>query len=150
MLKKTVLFIIIVYLILIAFSNIYIKPYRHIGNEELKITKWNYALDEIEPNKIKISYSVILSNVSNGNILIKTLEPEYKAEILKDIEYEDVIDVRKEIIPNEELEISWDILINKNEMTIKEIKAFLKSIKVDARVEGENIINHNLEITFNQ
>lgn len=54
-LKRTVLYIIIVYLLVVVFSNTFIKPYRLGGNEELTITRWNYALDEIEPNKTKFS-----------------------------------------------------------------------------------------------
>jgi hypothetical protein len=134
----------------VVFSNTFIKPYRLGGNEELTITRWNYALDEIEPNKTKFSYSVFLTNKSEGNISIRTLKPEYKIEILNDIEYKDVIIVSEEIMPKEVLEVNWDIIINKNGLTVKEIKEFLTSITLNASVKGENVINHDLVTTFFQ
>jgi hypothetical protein len=59
-LKRTVLYIIIIYLMVVVFSNTFIKAYRLGGNEELTITRWNYALDEIEPKKTKFSYIIVL------------------------------------------------------------------------------------------
>ncbi len=147
-LKRTALYIIIVYLFVVVVFNNYLKPYRLGGNEELTIARWNYALDEIEQNKTKVSYSVFLTNKSKGNIFIRTLKPEYKIEILNDIEYDNVIIVSKEIMPKEVLEINWDIIINKNGSTIKDIKAFLASIRLNATVKGEKVINHDLIATF--
>jgi len=147
-LERTVLYIIIiVYLMVVVFNNAS-RPYRLGGNEELTIARWNYALDEIEQNKTKISYGVFLTNKSKGNIFIRTLKPEYKNEILNDIEYDNVIIVSKEIMPKEVLEVNWDVIINKNGLTIKEIKAFLTSIRLSAIVKGENVINHDLITTF--
>ncbi len=146
-LKRTALYIIIVYLLVVVFNNS-LKPYSLGGNEELTIARWDYALDEIEQNKAKISYSVFLTNKSKGNIFIRTLKPEYKNEILNDIEYDNVIIVSKEIMPKEVLEVNWDVIINKNGLTIKEIKAFLTSITLNAIVKGENAINHDLIAVF--
>ena len=53
-------------------------------------------------------------------------------------------------MPKEALEVNWDIIINKSGLTIKEIKAFLTSIRLNAIVKGENVINHDLIATFFQ
>ena len=50
----------------------------------------------------------------------------------------------------EVLEVNWDIIINKNGLMNKEIKEFLTSIRVNARVKGEDVINHDLTATFFQ
>lgn len=91
-----------------------------------------------------------MTNKSEGNISIRTLKPEYKIEILNDIEYKDVVIVSKEIMPKEVLEVNWDIIINKNGLTVKEIKEFLISITLNASVKGENVISHDLVTTFFQ
>ncbi len=146
-LKRTALYIIIVYFFIVVFCNS-LKPYRLGGNEELTIARWNYALDEIEQNKTKISYGVFLTNKTKDNIFIRTLKPEYKNEILNDIEYDNVIIISKEIMPEEVLEVNWDVIINKSGLTIKEIKAFLANIRLNAIVKGEKVINHDLIATF--
>ena len=60
------------------------------------------------------------------------------------IEYDDYIVVNKEIKPNEEMGISWDIIVNtaglKN-VDVKEIRSYLTSVTVSAR-------NQNAYYTF--
>jgi len=146
MLKRIALYIIIVYLLLVVFFNTYVKPYR-LTNEELQISSWNYALDEIDLDKTKFSYSVSLINVSEGIIFLRTLKPDYKEEVLNNIEYNNVIIVNKEIKPKEVLEVSWDIIINKKGLIVKELKAYLTSIKLNAKVDTK-FIPHELEVTF--
>jgi hypothetical protein len=148
MLKEIAWRVIVVYLVIVVISSI-LKPYRLAGNEELVITGWNYALEEIEPNKTKISYSVFLTNKSIGNIFIRILKPDYKTEVLNNIEYDNVIMLNKEIIPKEVLEVKWDIIADKQGLTVKEAKSMLTSVGVNARVKGEKIINHEMVVTFN-
>lgn len=126
-----------------------INPIR-LDDKTLTISRWNYALDETEPNITKISYGVFLTNESEANIFIRTLKPEYKVEILNDIEYDNVITVSKEIRPKEVLEINWNIIIGKRGLTIKEIKEFLASIRLNSAFKVENVINQDFSITFFQ
>ncbi|MDF2503406.1 hypothetical protein [Clostridium sp.] len=146
--KKIALYVIFMYLIVVIISND-LKPYRLGGNEELVITRWDYALEEIEPNKTKISYGVFFTNKSIGNIFIRILKPNYKTEVLNNIEYDNVIMLNKEIIPKEVLEVKWDIIVDKQGLTVKEAKAILTSVGINVRVKGEKILNHELVVTFN-
>ncbi|MDF2882148.1 MAG: hypothetical protein K0R54_2705 [Clostridiaceae bacterium] len=146
--KKIALYVIFMYLIVVIISND-LKPYRLGGNEELVITRWDYALEEIEPNKTKISYGVFFTNKSIGNIFIRILKPNYKTEVLNNIEYDNVIMLNKEIIPKEVLEVKWDIIVDKQGLTAKDAKAILTSVGINARVKGEKVINHELVGTFN-
>ncbi len=148
MLKRIALGVIFAYLIVVIISND-LKPYRLGGNEELVITRWDYALEEIEPNKTKISYGVFFTNKSLGNIFIRILKPNYKTEVLNNIEYDNVIILNKEIVPEEVLEVDWDVIVNKQGLTVKDAKAILTSVGINARVKGEKVINHELVGTFN-
>jgi hypothetical protein len=148
MLKEIAWRVIVVYLVIVVISSI-LKPYRLVGNEELVITGWNYALEEIEPSKTKISYSVFLTNKSIGNIFIRILKPDYKTEVINNIEYDNVIMLNKEIIPKEVLEVKWDIIADKQGLTVKDAKAILTSVGINARVKGENVVSHEMVVTFN-
>lgn len=140
--------VIIMYLMVVIISND-LKPYRLGGNEELAITRWNYALEEIEPNKTKISYGVFFTNKSLGNIFIRILKPNYKTEVLNNVEYDNVIILNKEIIPKEVLEVNWSIIVDKQGLTVKDAKAILTSVGINARVKGEKVIEHEMVGTFN-
>jgi hypothetical protein len=148
MLKKVTLGVIFVYLIVVIISND-LKPYRLGGYEELAITRWDYALEEIEPNKTKISYGVFFTNNSLGNIFIRNVKPYYKTEVLNNIEYDNVIILNKEIVPKEVLEVKWDIIVDKQGLTVKDAKAILTEVGVNARVKGEKVIEHEMVGTFN-
>lgn len=140
--------VIVVYVIVVIISND-LKPYRLGGYEELAITRWDYDLEEIEPNKTKISYGVFFTNKSLGNIFIRILKPNYKTEVLNNIKYDNVIILNKEIIPGEILEVSWSIIVDKQGLTVKDAKAILTSVGINARVKGEKIIEHDMVGTFN-
>jgi hypothetical protein len=148
MLKKVTLGVIFVYLIVVIISND-LKPYRLGGYEELAITRWDYALEEIEPNKTKISYGVFFTNKSLGNIFIRNVKPYYKTEVLNNIEYDNVIILNKEIVPKEVLEVKWDIIVDKQGLIVKDAKAILTEVGVNARVKGEKVIEHEMVGTFN-
>ncbi|WP_019230050.1 hypothetical protein [Sedimentibacter sp. B4] len=140
--------VIIVYLTLVIIFY-FSKPYRLGGYEELAITRWNYDIEEIEPNKTKISYGVFFTNKSLGNIFIRILKPNYKTEVLNSIEYDNVIILNKEIVPEEVLEVNWSIIVDKQGLTVKDAKAILTSVGINARVKGEKIIEHDMVGTFN-
>jgi hypothetical protein len=146
--KKIAIYVIFIYLIVVIFSND-LKPYRLGGYEELAITRWDYALEEIEPNKTKISYGVFFTNKSLGNIFIRILKPNYKTEVLNSIEYDNVIMLNKEIVPEEVLEVNWIIIVDKQGLTVKDAKLILTSVGINARVKGEKIIEHEMVGTFN-
>lgn len=148
MLKKIALGVIFVYILVVIISND-LKPYMLGGFEELVITRWDYVLEEIEPNKTKISYGVFFTNKSIGNIFIRIVKPNYKTEVLNCIEYENVIILNKEIVPKEVLEVKWDIIVDKQGLTVKDAKAILTSVGINARVKGEKIIDHDMVGTFN-
>lgn len=142
------LYVIFVYLIVVVFCNNYIKPYS-LSKEELRINSWNYALNEIDSDKTKFSYSVSLINLSEGDIFIRTLKPNYKKEILNNIEYDNVVVVNKEIKPEDVLTINWDIVINKKGLTVKELKAYLTNIELNAKVNTA-VLPHELAVNFFQ
>lgn len=58
-----------------------------------------------------------------------------------------VIVVNKEIKPKEVMKVNWDIIINKKGLTVKELKAFLTSIELNAKVNTD-VLPHESEVTF--
>jgi hypothetical protein len=92
---------------------------------------------------------VFFTNKSIGNIFIRILKPNYKTEVLNSIEYENVIILNKEIEPKEVLEVKWDIIVDKQGLTVKDAKTILTDVGINARVKGEKIIEHEMVGTFN-
>lgn len=136
--------VIVLYLMVIALGYTNDLETKRIEYQTLQLIGWNYELNEVDSNKVKFTYTLTLINYDSKDDFIKLVKPDFKEEIVNIIEYDDYIVVNKEIKPNEEMGISWDIIVNtaglKN-VDVKEIRSYLTSVTVSAR-------NQNAYYTF--
>lgn len=136
--------IIVLYLIIVASGYVTNLKTKRIEYQELRISKWNYELKELGSDRVKFTYTFSLINCNTKNEFIISVKPTYKKEIENTVEYDDYIAINKEIKPNEEIEISWDIIVNTDGLKkadVKEVKTYLTSVTVSAK-------NHNSYHTF--
>ncbi|NYB74852.1 hypothetical protein HZF24_11955 [Sedimentibacter hydroxybenzoicus DSM 7310] len=135
MLKKgmfLVISVIMVFVLLIVYWNIYDWETTVIGSKENVLSSWHYELNEMDSEKAIFSYGVTLYNDSNEPKVVRTIQPSYKNEI-KIIEHDNAITVNKKLQPNEKYEVNWDIIVDTKEITelnVKTVKAVLESVTI--------------------
>ncbi|MDF2948064.1 MAG: hypothetical protein K0R07_74 [Sedimentibacter sp.] len=128
-----VTFVVVTYLVVVAIGYNNDWATRRIEYAGLSISGWDYELSEIDSDKIKFTYKLTLANNDKQIDFIKSIKPGYKMEVENIIDYDKSILVNTDIKPDEEKEISWDIIVNTRDLKsveIKEISGFLTNIEV--------------------
>lgn len=139
-----VIVIVVFYLVIVALGITNDLETKRIEYQTIRLNRWNYELKEVDFNKVKFTYSLVIANYGSGNDFIRLVKPVYKKEIANIIEFDDYIVVNKEIKPKEEIEISWDIIVNTDglkEVNLKDIKNYLSEVTISTA-------NHNAYHTY--
>jgi hypothetical protein len=103
----------------------------------LKINGWSSGLGGVnvtDLDKTKFSYSIYLTNENENIIFIKSIQPSVNEKIKNKIISKDiVVNVNKDIKPNETIQINGEIIVDTKGLTksdIVKLEPFIKDIKV--------------------
>ncbi len=83
--------VIVLYLMVIALGYTNDLETKRIEYQTLRLSGWNYELNEVESNKVKFTYTLTLINYDSKDDFIKLVKPDFKEEIVNIIEYDDYI-----------------------------------------------------------
>lgn len=139
-----VIVVVVFYLVIVSLGYTNDLGAKRIEYQGLRLSRWNYELSEVDFNKVKFTYALTLVNYGSKNDFIRLVKPVFKKEASNIIEYDDYIAVNKEIKPNEEMELSWYIIVNTDGLKkadVKELRSYLTSVTVSTR-------NQNAYYTF--
>ncbi len=112
-------------------------------NDGLNVYNWSSALgsvSETDLDKTRLSYSINLTNESNKNIFIKSIQPSIN-ESLKDkiLSEEILLTVNKEVKPKETIQIDGEIILDTKGSTKSDLDK-LSLFITDIRVTSEETI----------